>query len=75
MAGVNSDLLEIELYISEALRRVLATGSMTTDEIETQSHSIDLMIRLAKQITQIANLEMRSRKAKGEEEGCPIRPK
>jgi len=75
LAGLNSDLMEVELYLSAALRRSFTAAPVTTDSIEAQSGAIDLMIRLSKQVAQIANLEMRSMKAKGDVEAFPARPR
>jgi hypothetical protein len=64
LAGVNSDLMELQLYVGKALREALVTGGFTIEDVEKYSRLMDLMIRLAKQICQLSQLAKCS--AKGE---------
>ena len=62
MAGVNSDLLDFQLTIGETFRRQLTAGSASLDELERCAPLFNMTLRFAKQITQIAQFEQRSRK-------------
>ena len=75
VAGLNADLMEIGLHVGGAVRRFLTAEPATIEGIEVSSGSIDLMIRLSKQITQICQLEMRLNKSSGEVGTSPIRPR
>ena len=72
---MNADLMEVGLHVGVAVRQFLTTEPATIDGIEASSASIDLMIRLSKQITQLSNLEMRLNKSSGEVGTMPIRPR
>jgi hypothetical protein len=70
LAGVNSDLFDFQLGVGEALRQVLASGERSLAQIERHSRSIELMLKLSKQIAQFSQLELQARKkmpASGEE--------
>jgi len=75
VAALNADLMEVGLYVGVAVRRFMTAEPATIDGIETSSGSIDLMIRLSKQTTQLCNLEMRLNKSSGEVGTSPIRPR
>lgn len=66
LAGVNSDLFDTELIVAETLRQGLAASGGSLEMIERHGPLIDLMLRLSKHITQITQLEQRSRKDCGE---------
>ncbi|HEX3655954.1 MAG TPA: hypothetical protein VHV55_09115 [Pirellulales bacterium] len=73
LGGVNSDLMEMELYVRNALRRAIVAGDRTIDDVEQHSKSFDLLIRLAKQISVVSQLELRS--AKRESGALPTKAK
>jgi hypothetical protein len=61
LRGVCSDLMEVEAYVAEALRDAVTATPLTTENIEQSfSPSIDLVIRLARQISQMSQLEIRA---------------
>ncbi len=61
LAGVNSDLMDTELIVGETLRQGLAASGGTLESIERHQPLIDLVLRLSKQITQVAQIEQRAR--------------
>jgi hypothetical protein len=60
--GANSDLLEAELHVAIALRRTLTKGPNSLANIQASAPAMNLMLRLTKQIEQIARLETSSLK-------------
>jgi len=66
LAGVNSDLLDNELIVAEALRQFFMTNGGSLEAIEKNRECINLLLRFSKQIAQITQLEQRSRKGNGE---------
>jgi hypothetical protein len=72
LAGVNSDLLDCELHVGETLRHALARGGLSIDEIERNARLFELLVRLTKQVAQITQLEMRTRKDDTEAKNMPL---
>lgn len=72
LAGVTSDLLDMQLVIGERVRQNLSAEGGSLDVIERNEKVIDLQLRFAKQIAQLAQLERRARRDGGEEEP-PVR--
>ncbi len=66
LGGVSADLTQLELYVAGLLLPLLATAE-TIDTVDEQTQAINQMIRLAKQIGQFTQLELRLRKAASEE--------
>jgi hypothetical protein len=62
LAGVNSDLLDTELIIAETLRQGLSENGRSLDAIERHAELINMLLRFSKQISQVTQLEQRSRK-------------
>lgn len=65
LRAVSADLMEIEVHVTEAIRGAVVITPMTCETIEEYSPSIDLVLRLAKQISQVSQLEMRSSQLDG----------
>ena len=57
---ISADLMDAEAFIAEALRYAMATTPVTLEDLDQYTPSIDLTIRLAKQITQTSQFEIRS---------------
>ena len=66
LAGVNSDLLDTELVLAEVLRQGFSEDGGSLETIERHAELIDLLLRVSKQITQVTQLEQRSRKGNGD---------
>lgn len=66
LAGVNSDLLDTELVLAEVLRQGLSENGGSLETIERHAELIDLLLRVSKHITQVTQLEQRSRKGNAE---------
>ena len=78
IGAANAGLLEVELHVATALRRALAAEAQTTETIAAHAPTIELQVRLLKQIPQLCNLEASLKKASepaGEVPALPIRPK
>lgn len=60
LRGLNSDLLVVEACIAQILQRVILGGMFTLQDLAEVAPAIDLQIRMARQIAQISQLEMRS---------------
>jgi hypothetical protein len=58
---ISADLMEVEAYLAQAVRDEMDSGPLTVDELDTVEPAVDMMTRLAKQITQLAKLESQSR--------------
>ncbi len=67
LRNVDTDLMEIEAYVAKAIRDAVTVTPMTAENINEYSASIDLVIRLAKQIAQMTQLEFVHRSTKGRE--------
>jgi len=65
LRAISADLMEIEVHVAEAIRDAVVLTPMTCEAIEEYSPSIDLVLRLAKQISQVSQLEMRSSQLDG----------
>ncbi len=59
LRGTNSDLLAVEACLGQILQREMLDGMFTMDDVAEAAPAIDLQIRLARQIAQISQLEMR----------------
>ena len=59
LRGVNSDLLAVEACIAQILQREILGGMFTMEDLAEIAPAIDLQIRMAKQIAQFSQLEMR----------------
>jgi hypothetical protein len=62
---VSADLMEIEACVAEALHDAVAATPMTVENMNEYFTSIDFVIRLAKQVGQATQLEMRSSQREG----------
>ena len=62
ISGVNSDMLDCELKVSEIFRQVIGADGASIDELERHAGLIDLLLRLSKQVTQLSQLELSARR-------------
>jgi hypothetical protein len=62
VSGVTSDLADIQLIIAERLRQDLTAEGGSLEVIERHQNLIDLHLRYAKQIGQLAQFERRLRR-------------
>ncbi len=56
LSGVNADLLELEMYISQPLLAALRTGPRTIENVAEKTSAINQLVRVAKQAAQISQL-------------------
>ena len=56
---MNSDLLAVEACIGQILQREILGGMFTMEDVAEVAPAIDLQIRMARQIAQFSQLEMR----------------
>jgi hypothetical protein len=68
LGAVNSDLFEIEANLSERLRAAFQADAFSPEEVNQDTRSIDLLLRLAKQITLLTKVERQCRKDADEAE-------
>jgi len=61
LGSVNSGLMRVNLYVEEALVQTLATGPLTIEQIQKVQPSVDLLLRLTRQIDRLAQLEIKPR--------------
>jgi hypothetical protein len=59
LRGVNADLLDVEACLAHTLRQELLEGEQSIESFVQSYPAIDTLIRLARQIAQLAQLEMR----------------
>jgi cell division protein ZapA (FtsZ GTPase activity inhibitor) len=56
---VTADLLEVQAFLAKAIRNQMRSEPIMLDELDKLSPPIDLQIRLTKQISQLAHIEIR----------------
>ena len=62
LAGVNSDLFDLELNLGEQLRHAMASNPDSLEGIEQHARPIDMLLRVVKQIAQITQIGTRIQK-------------
>lgn len=57
LGAVGADLMHAELQVGEALKAALGTGPMSFGELDQYRGGITMLVKLAKTITQLAQLQ------------------
>jgi hypothetical protein len=61
LGSINSGLMRVNLYVEEALVQALATGPLTIEQVHKVQPSIDLLLRVTRQIDRLSQLEIKSK--------------
>jgi hypothetical protein len=56
LAGVEADLLTFEAFLARTIQRTMANDDPNLEEIERYVPAVDLIVRMAKHISQLAQL-------------------
>ena len=61
LGSANSGLMTLNLYLEESLVQALATGPTSVEQLEKLQPSIDMYLRVTRQIDRFAQLEIKSK--------------
>jgi hypothetical protein len=56
LAGMEADLLSVEAFLARTIERTMASDDPNLEEIERYVPALDMLVRLAKLISQLAQL-------------------